>query len=62
MAKKTKRASDSSWSNIDLGVQRKGRINGFRAKREEKGAKIKSIEEAVNILVDLGLEHETLNG
>lgn len=64
MSKKTKRAATSSKSIIDLGVERKGRIMAFRGKRQEKRKPIRSIEEAVNILVDAGLdalEAETLS-
>lgn len=61
MGKKSKKASDRSTAYIDLGRDRKNRIAAFRAKKTLQGQNITSIEEAVNLLVDAGLEAETLN-
>jgi hypothetical protein len=60
MDNKTKQQSDRSTSTIDIGKERKERIEDFRARQQLKGKKIERIDEAVNMLIDAGLEAETL--
>lgn len=57
-ASKTKVAHTSSESTIDIGRERKERIEDFRARRRLAGQKITTQEEAINILIDRGLEME----
>ena len=61
MANKSKKGSDRSTATIDLGKERKERITRFRAQKVIEGQPIPTIEVAVNILVDRGLEAEALN-
>lgn len=58
MANKSKKQSQRSLATIDLGKSRKQQIADFRAKRHLAKAPIATIEQAVNILVDRGLEAE----
>ena len=59
MSNKSKQQNRST-STIDLGKDRKERIENFRARQQLKGKKIERIDEAVNMLIDAGLEAETL--
>ena len=61
MSNKSKRAHTRSTATIDIGRERKERIEGFRARKLLKGEKIQTVEEAVNLLIDAGLEAETIN-
>lgn len=58
MATKSKKASGSSKSNIDLGKERKRRISDFRAKKHLDGVIIPNLDQAVNMLVDKALDLE----
>ena len=60
MSIKTKKQNRST-ATIDLGRERKEKIEVYRAKKFLKGERITSINDAVNILVDAGLEAEIIN-
>lgn len=60
MRKKNKTEHTPSYSNVDIGVERKRRINVFRAKRELEGTRMDKIDDAINELIDLGLEADLL--
>ncbi len=60
MPNKSKKGAGASWSQLNLGRGRKDRIEKYRAKRLMAGQKITSIEEAVNILIDVALEAEAI--
>lgn len=58
MAGKTKRRSGSSKSNIDLGPERKRRIEDLRAKKHLEKQPLPLLDDAVNYCVDRTLEAE----
>lgn len=58
MNRKSKKGNSRSTSTIDLGRDRKEKIDLFRAKMQLKGVKISTIDVAVNMLVDKALELE----
>lgn len=58
MAKNSKQPTDRSTSTVDLGKVRKERIERFRAAKRLSGVVIPKIDEAINTLVDRGLEAE----
>jgi hypothetical protein len=58
MTKKVKNAARKGAYTVLLGEARSERIRKYRASKELAGERIDSIEDAVNILVDRGLEQE----
>lgn len=58
MAKTSKHTTDRSTSTVDLGKTRKERIERFRAAQLLNGVTMPKIDEAINFLVDRGLEAE----
>lgn len=61
MASKRKGAPKVGKYTIHLGVDRVQQIERFRGKSKYQGKTISTIDEAVNLLVDRGLEYESLN-
>lgn len=61
MASKRKGAPKQGKYTVHLGADRVEQIDRFRGKRGFQGQKISTIDEAVQILVDRGLEYESLN-
>lgn len=61
MAKETKTKTRKGAYTVVLGEERAERIERFRARRHaDKGQKISTIDEAVNMLIDAGLQYEAL--
>lgn len=58
MSKNHKTQPRKAAHTIRLGEERKERIERFRAVRRANGEVISTIDDAVNILVDRGLEAE----
>lgn len=61
MQNNVKTAPRKAAHTIYLGEDRKEKIERFRANRRLVGQPIPTIHDAVLVLIDLGLEHETLN-
>lgn len=61
MSSKVKTQAKRSAYTIRLDEDRKREIERFRAKRSLDGQKISTMDEALNILIDRGLEAETIN-
>lgn len=61
MAKKSKNSESSSYSNVDLGKGRKERIEDFRAKKRLEGTRYDYLDDAINYLIDRGLQAEAVN-
>lgn len=58
MGQKAKNGGNRSTSTIDLGRVRKKRINLYRAQEEVKGTEYRTIDDAVNALLDKALDLE----
>ena len=58
MGKKSKNGTDSSYSNVDLGKERKKRIRRFRSLDDPEGTRYRTLDDAVNTLLDRQLEAE----